>query len=152
MTRYPVEILLVEDNPADVRLFREALRELGTSYHLQSVDDGEKALDLVFNCDGKATCPDVVILDLNLPKVSGHEVLRAIKQDERTRKLPVIILSSSLARTDVQQAYESNANCYLQKPSNLNELFRMVFAIESFWLHTVQLPGAIQVTPKQVPN
>lgn len=152
MTRNPVEILLVEDNPADVRLFTEALRELGNPYHLQSVDDGQKALDLVFNCDGHSTCPDVVILDLNLPKVSGHEVLRAIKQDERTRKLPVIVMSSSLARTDVQQAYESNANCYLQKPNNLDDLFRVVFAIESFWLHTVQLPPAVHLEPKRVPN
>jgi chemotaxis family two-component system response regulator Rcp1 len=152
MIRSPVEILLVEDNPGDVRLFKEALSETSIPYHLQSVDDGEKALDVIFNCDGRATCPDVVILDINLPKLSGHEVLRAIKQDARTRTLPVIILSSSLARSDVQEAYESNANCYLQKPNNLEDLFRVVFAIESFWLNTARLPAALDPLPNQVPN
>jgi two-component system, chemotaxis family, response regulator Rcp1 len=152
MIRSPVEILLVEDNPGDVRLFKEALSETNIPYHLQSVDDGEKALDVIFNCDGRAICPDVVILDINLPKLSGHEVLRAIKQNARTRTLPVIILSSSLARSDVQEAYESNANCYLQKPNNLEDLFRIVFAIESFWLNTAQLPAALEPPPNQVPN
>lgn len=137
----PHSILLVEDNPGDVRLFKEALSESETAYSLQTVDDGEKALNLIFDRNGKPTCPDLVILDLNLPKMSGHEVLRIIKQNERTRSLPVIILSSSLARDDIQEAYEHSANCYLQKPNNLDDLFRMVSAIESFWLTTAQLPA-----------
>jgi two-component system, chemotaxis family, response regulator Rcp1 len=152
MIRSPVEILLVEDNPGDVRLFKEALWETGMPHHLHSVDDGEKALNLLFDREGRATYPDVVILDINLPKLSGHEVLRAIKQDARTRTLPVIVLSSSRAKSDVQQAYESNANCYLQKPNNLEDLFRIVFAIESFWLNTAQLPGTFNSPPKRVPN
>jgi CheY-like chemotaxis protein len=141
MLHSPHSILQVEDNPADVRLFKEALGESDTPYSLQTADDGEKALELIFNGYGRATRPDVIILDLNLPKLSGHEVLRAIKQNKRTRSVPVIVLSSSSARNDVQTAYDPSANCYLQKPNDLDDLFRIVSAIESFWLNTAQLPS-----------
>ena len=141
MWHAPQSILLVEDNPGDVRLFKEALGESQTAYSLQTVDDGEKALNLIFGHYGEPTCPDLVILDLNLPKISGHEVLRTIKQNERTRSLPVIVLSSSVARDDIQEAYDLSANCYLQKPNNLDDLFRVISAIESFWLNTAQLPA-----------
>jgi two-component system, chemotaxis family, response regulator Rcp1 len=136
----PFEILLVEDNPADVMLIREALALFRVPFRLQTAGDGESALDLVFPHDGMRGCPDLIILDLNLPKLSGHEVLQTIKTDERTRTVPVIVMSSSDSPGDVQRAYEFHANSYVRKPGNLDDLFRIVLSIETFWFGTAKLP------------
>jgi two-component system, chemotaxis family, response regulator Rcp1 len=138
--RSPFEILLVEDNPADIRLIKEALRSCRIPHHLQTVGDGQSALDLMFSCNGQPTCPDLVILDLNLPTLTGHEVLQAVKADQRTACVPVIVMSSSDSVSDVRRAYEFHANCYVRKPGSLEDLFRVVTAIEAFWMTTVELP------------
>lgn len=141
------EILLVEDNPGDVLLIREALQHSNIPHHLQTVGDGQSALDLIFACDHTPPCPDLIILDLNLPRVDGHQVLQAIKTDERTKTVPVIIMSSSVSPADVQRAYEFHANSYIRKPGDLDDLFRMVAAIETYWFGAAELPKTVQTKP-----
>lgn len=137
------DILLVEDNPADIALIREALLTLRKPYNLQSVKDGASALEHIFSCDGAPRCPSLIILDLNLPKKSGHEVLQRIKSDERTKRVPVIVMSSSANPSDIEQAYGNHANCYVVKPHDLDQLFRITVAIESFWFDSATLPERI---------
>ena len=144
MRDLPFEILLIEDNPADVRLIREALASCRVPYRLQTAEDGQTGLDLVFSCNGQPRCPDLIILDLNLPKVTGHEVLKIIKADKRTKTVPVIVMSSSASPSDVQRAYEFHANSYVRKPGDLDDLLRVVLAIESFWLDTAELPKPVK--------
>lgn len=141
MTRTPIRrILLVEDNPADVFLLKEALRNSGLQFELITANDGEKALRMLFDDAPPAPSPDLILLDLNLPKVNGHMVLRRIKSDPRTETIPAIVMSSSGAASDVTLAYSEHANCYIRKPASLDELFHTVLAIKSFWLDVVQLP------------
>jgi CheY-like chemotaxis protein len=135
-------ILLVEDNPADVFLLNEALQNSGLRFELITASDGEKALRMLFDDAAHGPCPDLILLDLNLPKVSGHTVLQRIKSDPRTETIPAIVMSSSGAASDVMLAYAEHANCYIRKPANLEELFHTVLAIKSFWLDVVQLPPA----------
>ena len=141
MTRNNIRrILLVEDNPADVFLLREALQNSGLRFELIIASDGEKALRMLFDDPAPSLAPDLILLDLNLPKVNGHAVLRRIKSDPRTETIPAIVMSSSGASSDVTLAYAEHANCYIRKPTNLEELFHTVLAIKSFWLDVVQLP------------
>lgn len=133
-------ILLVEDNPADIFLLKEALQNSGLRFELITATDGEKALRILFDEAAHAPSPDLILLDLNLPKVNGHMVLRRIKSDPRTETIPVIVMSSSGAASDITLAYSEHANCYIRKPANLDELFQTVMAIKSFWLDLVQLP------------
>ncbi|MBV8069727.1 MAG: response regulator [Acidobacteriaceae bacterium] len=143
MTRPHIRrILLVEDNPADVFLLKEAFQNSGLAFDLITAADGEKALALLFDGKTPDTCPDLILLDLNLPKINGHTVLQRIKSDPRTEMIPAIVMSSSGASSDVALAYSEHANCYIRKPTNLEELFRTVRAIKSFWLDVVQLPPA----------
>lgn len=141
MTRTSIRrILLVEDNPADVFLLREALQNCGLHFELITATDGEKALRMLFDEAAHSPLPDLILLDLNLPKVNGHTVLRRIKSDARTETIPAIVMSSSGAASDVTLAYSEHANCYIRKPASLDELFQTVMAIKSFWLDLVQLP------------
>lgn len=137
-----VEILLVEDNPGDVRLTQEALKEGSLDYSLSVVGDGEEALDFLYRRGGYESSPrpDLILLDLNLPKRDGREVLAEIKEDANLRRIPVVILTTSEAEQDVVQTYDLHANCYITKPVDLNEFIDVVQSIEMFWLTLVELP------------
>ena len=138
----PIEILLVEDNPGDVRLTLEALKEGKVSNNLNVVADGVEALAFLRR-QGKYTeapRPDLILLDLNLPKLDGREVLMAIKSDPTLKVIPVVVLTTSQAEEDVLRAYHLNANCYVTKPVDLQQFNRIVQSIEDFWLTVVTLP------------
>ena len=142
-TGRPIEILLVEDNPGDVRLAVEALKDAKVSNNLNTVTDGEAALEFLRRQGkwDKAPRPDLVLLDLNLPRKSGREVLCEIKEDPRLRTIPVVILTTSQAEEDVLKAYNCNANCYITKPVDLDQFIKVVRSIEDFWLTIVKLPA-----------
>ena len=134
-------ILLVEDNPGDVRLMQEALQYSYSSNRLETVRDGVEALAYLRR-EGQyaqAARPDLILLDLNLPRVNGREVLAEIKKDERLRRIPVVILTASRAEDDLQQAYDLHANCYVVKPNDFDQVIATVAAIEAFWLCMVTL-------------
>jgi chemotaxis family two-component system response regulator Rcp1 len=136
------EILLVEDNQADIRLTREALREINVNHRLRVAEDGIAALEYLKGVlgDGLATRPDLILLDLNLPRMNGLEVLAIIKSSEQMRSIPVIILSSSSADADVSEAYRLNANSYAKKPLEIDGFFDVMENIRRFWLDTALLP------------
>lgn len=138
-----VKILLVEDNPADIELTKEALKESKLTIDLTVVEDGAMALDYLSRKDkySKSTRPDLVLLDLNLPKVDGREVLSWVKQDEDLKKIPVVILTTSEADKDILKTYKSYANCYIKKPVDFNEFIDVIRNIESFWFTIVKLPS-----------
>lgn len=137
-----VEILLVEDNPGDARLTQEALKDGKVKNNLHIVYDGLEATDFLFqrNQYQNAPRPDLIILDLNLPKKNGKEVLAEIKSDESLKSIPVIILTISKAEEDVIRSYSLHANCFLIKPIDVNKFFDVVRSIEDFWLSLVTLP------------
>ena len=137
-----VDILLVEDNPGDVRLTREAFGELDLDGRLHVVNDGEAALDFVHRRDEHADAPrpDLVLLDLNLPKVDGLEVLEEIKSDPELRRIPVVVLTGSKAEEDIVESYDRHTNAYLTKPIDPEEFVALVQSFESFWLSLVKLP------------
>jgi len=138
----PIEIMLVEDNPADVRLTRETLKEGKVRNHLHVVSDGVEALAWLRR-EGKftdAARPDVILLDLNLPKKDGREVLAEIKGDRDLGRIPVIVLTISQAEQDILEAYDLRANCFISKPIDLDEFIKVVRSIEDFWLTIVKLP------------
>jgi chemotaxis family two-component system response regulator Rcp1 len=137
-----IEILLVEDNPGDVRLTQEALKENKIRNNLHVAKDGVEAMNFLrkINEYKDAPRPDLVLLDLNLPKKDGREVLTEIKTDEKLRSIPVVILTTSDAEDDVARAYQHYANCYIRKPIDLNRFIEVVKIIENFWLSIVELP------------
>ncbi|WP_036231202.1 response regulator [Marinobacterium jannaschii] len=138
-----INILLIEDNPGDVELTREALSSGKIRNHLEVVSDGEQALDYLRKQPPytDVSTPDIILLDLNLPKVDGREVLQAVKSDLNLRQIPVIILSSSEAASDIQQSYDLHANCFISKPVQLDRFLDIVQMIECFWIDIVKLPG-----------
>jgi CheY-like chemotaxis protein len=139
----PIEVLLVEDNPGDVRLTREALRDGKVHNHLSVVPDGVEALAFLRR-QGKyadAPRPDLILLDLNLPKKDGREVLQDIKADPALQRIPVVVLTSSEAERDIAQAYALHANCYITKPVDLDQFITVVRSIEDFWFTIVKLPA-----------
>jgi len=138
----PIEILLVEDNPGDVVLTQEALRDAKVHNHLSVARDGVEALAMLRD-DGQhapRSRPDLILLDLNLPRKSGREVLGEIKRDERLCNIPVVILTTSQAEQDVLESYRLRANAYVIKPVDLDQFLRVVQSIEQFWLEIVKLP------------
>jgi two-component system, chemotaxis family, response regulator Rcp1 len=138
----PVEILLAEDNPGDVRLTREALREGKVHNNLAVASDGVEAIAYLRR-EGEhaeAVRPDLILLDLNLPRKDGREVLAEIKADPALRNIPVVVLTSSQAEEDIVRAYDLHANCYVTKPVDLDQFIRVVEAIEDFWFTIVKLP------------
>lgn len=139
----PAEFLLVEDNPGDVRLTREALKESKLRNHLTVVGDGLEALAFLRRQGSHAAAPrpDVILLDLNLPKMSGHEVLAQIKADSELRRIPVVIITSSEAEKDVLASYDLHVNCYVNKPVDLEQFIKVVRSIGTFWLTIVKLPS-----------
>ena len=136
------EILLVEDNPADVRLTQEALRELEVRHRLQVARDGVAALSYLTGVFSHHldVRPDIILLDLNLPRLGGMEVLEAIKSDENMKTIPVIVMSSSNSYEDVSAAYRLNANCYTQKPLEIDRFIDVMENIRRFWMETAILP------------
>ena len=140
----PCRVLLVEDNPADVRLLQEAFRESKEPHEIHTVADGEQAIEFVYRRNGYADKPrpDLVLLDINLPKRSGHDVLAAVKNEPKLRSIPVIMLTSSKSPKDITAAYDGHANAYLQKPTELAEYFDVVATVKQFWLDMVELPTA----------
>ena len=137
-----VEILLVEDNPGDVGLTRETLKDSKLLNHMSVVGDGVEAMALLRR-EGKyanTTRPDLILLDLNLPKKDGREVLAEIKTDEQLRRIPVVILTTSSAEQDILEMYDLHANCFITKPVNLDQFTTVVKAIEEFWFTIVKLP------------
>ena len=138
----PIEILLVEDNPGDVRLTQEVLKEGKVHNKLSIVENGVQALSFLNKEDGyhDAPTPDLILLDLNLPKKDGREVLLEIKKDQQLRKIPVVVLTTSQAEEDILKVYDLNANCYVSKPVDLGHFIDVVKSIEDFWLSIVKLP------------
>ena len=143
MTRRAIEILLVEDNPGDVRLTLEAFKEGGALNKFTVMNNGVEALAYLHQQGSyeHSVLPDLILLDLNLPKKDGREVLAEIKADEHLLKIPVVILTTSAAEEDIARAYSAHANCYITKPVDLNQFLRVVRSIESFWLTLVKLPS-----------
>jgi CheY-like chemotaxis protein len=138
----PVEILLVEDNPGDVDLTRETLQDSKLLNHMNVVGNGVEAMAYLRR-QGKyaeATRPDLILLDLNLPRKDGREVLAEVKADDRLRRIPVVVLTTSCAEQDILQTYDLHANCYITKPVNLDQFSAVVRAIEEFWFTIVKLP------------
>jgi len=137
-----VEILLIEDNPGDARLTQEALKDGKVKNNLHVVYDGVAATDFLFkrNQYKNAPRPDLIILDLNLPKKNGQEVLAEIKADDSLKSIPVIVLTISKAEEEIIRSYNLHANCFLIKPIDLNNFFEVVKSIEDFWLTLVKLP------------
>ncbi len=138
----PIEILLIEDNPGDMRLTLEALKEGKVLNHLSVVGDGIEAMAFLRRTGRYASAPrpDLIMLDLNLPKKDGREVLALIKADEKLRRIPIIVLTTSEAEEDILRAYNLNANCYITKPVDLDQFIRVIRSIQDFWLTIVKLP------------
>ncbi len=137
-----IEILLVEDNPGDVRLTQEALKDNKLRNNLSVVSDGVEAMRFLRR-DGHyadAPRPDLILLDLNLPRMDGREVLKEIKEDEALKRIPVVVLTTSKAEEDIIKSYNLHANCFITKPVDLDRFIQIVRAIEDFWLTMVKLP------------
>ncbi len=137
-----IDILLVEDDPGDVRLTQEALRESKVHINLHVVQDGVEAIRYLEQRDQYVAVvrPDLILLDLNLPRMDGREVLASIKSNESLRKIPVVILTTSEAENDIVQSYDLHANCYITKPVDLDQFLKIVRAIKDFWFTIVTLP------------
>ena len=139
MVNRPLNIFVVEDSPADVRLLREALRHSEIPWDLQVAVDGEEAVKVLQKRAADGNCPDLILLDLNLPRKSGHEVLRDLKSGSTLRHIPVVVLSSSRADRDITTAYDLHANCFISKPADLDQFYELVRVLEDFWHKRVQL-------------
>lgn len=145
MNHVPIEILLIEDNPGDVRLTKESLRESKVSTRMHVVLDGVQAMAFLHREGDYAGVPrpDLILLDLNLPKKSGREVLADIKGDEQFRRIPVVILTTSQAEQDIIETYNLHANAYVNKPVDLDQFIKVVKSIEDFWFEIVRLPNGV---------
>lgn len=137
-----IRILLVEDNPGDIRLTKEALKEAKVGNQLSVVEDGVEAMAFLRRQGEYADAqrPDLILLDLNLPKKDGREVLEEIKQDPELKRIPVVVLTTSRAEEDILRSYNLHANCYVTKPVDLDQFITIVKSIEDFWLTIVRLP------------
>jgi CheY-like chemotaxis protein len=137
-----VKILLIEDNSGDVRLTKEALNECNIANKLEVVRDGAEALDFL-NRKGKYTnkfTPDLILLDLNIPKIDGKGVLAKIKNDDSLKRIPIVVLTSSQAEEDIEKSYDLHANCYINKPLDIDSFMKIIRSISEFWFGIVKLP------------
>jgi len=137
-----VQILLIEDNPADARLVVEVLKDSKIKNKIHVIEDGVTAMDYLHR-DGEyedSSRPDIILLDLNLPKKDGREVLKEIKEDPKLKCIPVVILTTSSTREDINQTYSNHANCFITKPVDFDQFLKVVQSIEDFWLTGVKLP------------
>jgi chemotaxis family two-component system response regulator Rcp1 len=143
MEYHAVEILLVEDNPGDVLLIQEALRDSKVHNALHVAQDGEEAMAFLLRQGDhiEAPRPDLILLDLNLPKKDGYEVLSEIKNDEKLKDIPVVILTTSQREEDILKSYRLSANCFITKPVDLNQFFKVIQSVEDFWFSIVKLPS-----------
>jgi two-component system, chemotaxis family, response regulator Rcp1 len=141
--QHKIQIALIEDNPGDARLFREICVDGGRA-DVVELADGEQALEYLFRKGrfSEAVHPNLIVLDLNLPKLSGHEVLKCIKADGELREIPVIVFSTSAAASDVTRSYDLNASCYVRKPGDLEGYEDLCGRLRRFWLEVAMLPGA----------
>lgn len=139
----PLQVLLVEDDPGDVDLAREALQEAGSTLQLHVVDDGVKALAYLRRegAYAGAVQPDLILLDLNLPRKDGREVLRELKNGSPFKQIPIVVLTTSDADADIVKAYALGANCYVRKPMSLDQFTHVIRSIEDFWCHVAKLPA-----------
>jgi CheY-like chemotaxis protein len=137
-----LRILLVEDNPGDIELILEAFKECQITHDIDVVTDGQEAIDFLRRKEEYAQCkrPNLILLDLNLPKKDGKQVLQEIKNDPHLKRIPVIVLTSSAREEDVVKVYENYANCYVRKPVDLNDFLSLVRKVEDFWFTVVELP------------
>ena len=137
-----IHILLVEDNDGDILITQEAMEAAKIRIHLSVVNDGKEAIDFIYK-KGKYSeveLPDLILLDVNLPKKNGHEVLKFIKETEAYKHIPVIMLTTSSSQKDINLSYNNHANCYITKPVDVNDYLSVVATIENFWLSIAQLP------------
>jgi CheY-like chemotaxis protein len=137
-----INILLVEDNPADARLINEVFKDTNVNNKLHVVKDGVEAMDFLNKANEyiDAPQPDIILLDLNLPRKDGREVLREVKKNEDLKSIPIVILTTSSAKEDVIKTYNNHANCYITKPVDFDQFLMVINAIEDFWLKVVKLP------------
>jgi DNA-binding response OmpR family regulator len=133
----PIEILLIEDNPGDIELVREGFEEARVANHLSIIEDGQAALDFFIKGEN---LPDIILLDINLPKANGFEILETIRSQPKSAEIPVIMLTSSEADSDVVKSYQNSANSYVSKPVDFDKFIAAIKSIESFWLSVVKLP------------
>lgn len=138
----PIQVLLVEDNPGDVRLTREAFRDAKVHLEMHVVNDGVEAMDFLNRRAAYADCPrpDLILLDLNLPRKDGRDVLAEIKADPLLKSIPVVILTTSASDVDIESSYLLHANCYISKPVDLDGFLTVVRSIDTFWFSVVKLP------------
>ncbi|HEX8562928.1 MAG TPA: response regulator [Flavobacterium sp.] len=136
----PINILLVEDNEGDIVLTVEALKDFKYANNVTVVRDGREALNFIENREEKLKEPDLILLDVNLPKINGHEVLKKVKNNETKKHIPIVMLTTSSSQTDVLKSYQNHANCYITKPVDVTDFGRVITSIEAFWFSTVQLP------------
>ena len=142
-----VQILMVEDNPGDIELSRQALKQGKLLNDLHVVENGEAALDFLYQRGeyADAVRPDLILLDLNLPKVSGRDVLKQVKADKNLAAIPLIVLSSSEDANDIKETYELNANSFVTKPVQVEDFITVVNSIEQFWIEIVKLPSGVNI-------
>ena len=145
----PIEVLLVEDSPGDVRLTQEAFRVANSSVHINVASDGEEAMAFLKRegVHAEAPRPDLTLLDLNMPRMDGREVLARIKTDDNLKTIPTVILTTSLAEEDIVTSYRLHANCYFSKPVQLDDFEALVKCINDFWLNVARLPQQEQLDP-----
>lgn len=137
----PIRLLLVEDNEGDILLMTEALEEGTVAYELMSLTDGELAIEFLGHPYAETALPDIILLDINLPRKNGIEVLRFIKSSGDLRHIPVIMLTTSSNSSDIATSYDNYVNCYITKPEDITEFMHVIHTIETFWMKMVQLPG-----------
>lgn len=142
----PIHILLVEDNEGDIVLTTEALEEGKISNSLSVVRDGQEAIDYLEKNNGfeEAATPDLVLLDINLPKINGHDVLKHIKGSSELQTIPVVMLTTSSDSVDIKKSYNNHSNCYITKPVDINDFLEVISTIEDFWISIVQLPTKVK--------
>ncbi len=137
----PIHILLIEDNEGDIVLTQEAFEESKLINKISVIRDGKEAIRFFDNLKDHAEKPDMVLLDINLPKVNGHEILKHIKSHEKHKSIPVIMLTTSSSETDILQSYENHVNCYVTKPIDIGEFIKAMSKIEDFWINIVSVPS-----------
>ena len=139
-----LNILLIEDNEGDILLTKEAFEESKIANRIQTIKDGRAAIDYFESMTDQQQFPNLVLLDINLPKISGHDVLSFMRQSERFKGIPVVMLSTSSAEKDILQSYQNNVNCYITKPIDIDEFIRAIRKIEDFWSDYVAVTGQLR--------